>query len=210
MGNILYEAVVLDDNDSYERNMKEKEYLDYIEEHIFLVNKCYGMYMLPLLKANNISTLISDEELKNAITEVGKYIKTHDASKFSDSEFDGYREKYYPTTRELNGDLSYKSNLEERYQECWKHHYETNAHHPEHWLNHEDNTCNDMILEAIVEMICDWEAMSLKFGTSTLKWYENDAKDEKRCFSPKTKEIVEDLLYNVIHNSVSNSPTENV
>jgi len=56
---------------------------------------------------------------------------------------------------------------------------------------------------AIIEMLCDWEAMSLKFGTSTLKWYENDAKDEKAALSPKTKEIVEDLLYNVLHNSIS-------
>ena len=103
-----------------------------------------------------------------------------------------------------DGDLASKSNLEERYQECWKHHYTVNAHHPEHWLDHENNTCTDMTLEAIVEMICDWEAMSLKFGTSTLKWYET-ADDEKRCFSVKTKEIVEDLMYNVIHNSVSNS-----
>ena len=205
MGNILNEtAVVFDDNDSFERNLKEKEYLDYIIDHINNVKKAYEIYMIPLLGANNISSLISDEEFKNAIRTVGETLDTHDASKFSDSEFDGYREKYYPTTRELDGDLAYKSNLEERYQECWKHHYTVNAHHPEHWLDHENNTCTDMTLEAIVEMICDWEAMSLKFGTSTLKWYET-ADDEKRCFSVKTKEIVEDLMYNVIHNSVSNS-----
>ena len=205
MWNILNEtAIVLDDNDSYERNLKEQEYLDYINEHIGNVHKAYELYMIPLLEANNISTLISDEELKAAISHLGEYIDTHDASKFSDSEFDGYREKYYPTTRELDGDLAYKSNLEERYQECWKHHYTVNAHHPEHWVNHDNDTREDMTLEAIMEMICDWEAMSLKFGTSTLKWYE-EAEYEKSCFSSKTKEIVEDLMYNVIHNSVSNS-----
>ena len=203
MGTILNEATIFADNDSYERNMKEKEYLDYINEHINFVIESFNRYMVPLLSMNNISTLISDEDLKNAIKNVGETINTHDASKFSDSEFDGYREKYYPTTRELNGDLSYKSNLEERYQECWKHHYQTNVHHPEHWVDHKNNICQDMSLEAIIEMICDWEAMSLKFGTSTLKWYENNADNEKKCFSPKTKEIVEDLLYNVIHNSVN-------
>ena len=56
-----------------------------------------------------------------------------------------------------------------------------------------------MSLDAIIEMICDWEAMSDKFNTNTLQWYEKDAKDEKACFSPKTKIIVEDILYNLIH-----------
>ena len=116
MGNILNEtAVVFDDNDSFERNLKEKEYLDYIIDHINNVKKAYEIYMIPLLSANNISSLISDEEFKNAIRTVGEILDTHDASKFSDSEFDGYREKYYPTTRELDGDLASKSNLEERY-----------------------------------------------------------------------------------------------
>ena len=40
MGNILNEtAVVFDDNDSFERNLKEKEYLDYIIDHINNVKK---------------------------------------------------------------------------------------------------------------------------------------------------------------------------
>lgn len=203
MGEILNEtAIIFDDNDSYERNIKEKIYLDYIKDHINKVKECFNMYMVPPLTMNNISALISDDELKYAINKVGEVIDTHDASKFSDSEFDGYRLKYHPTTRELNGDESFKNDVDERFTECWKHHYETNAHHPEHWLDHENNTCKDMSLDAIVEMICDWEAMSLKFGTSVLEWYENNAEDEKKCLSNKTKAIVEDLLYNVIHNSL--------
>ncbi len=203
MGEILTEtAIIFDDNDSYERNLKEQEYLNYIREHITNVKKAFELYMIPLLSMNNISTLISDEELKNAIQAVGEAIDTHDASKFSDTEFDGYRLKWYPTTRELDGDIGFKNDVEERYADCWKHHYETNAHHPEHWLDHDNKTCRDMTLDAIVEMLCDWESMSLKFGTSCIDWYETDAEDEKKCFSGKTKEIVEDLLYNVLHNSL--------
>ena len=56
-----------------------------------------------------------------------------------------------------------------------------------------------MTLDAIIEMLCDWEGMSLKFGTSTLSWYEKDAKDEKAALSPNSKAIVEELLYNVLH-----------
>lgn len=206
MGIVLKEtSIIFNDNDAMERTKKEQEYLNYIIEHINFVIDSYKMYMLPLLDKTNITHLISDEEIKESILRVGDAIETHDASKFSDSEFDGYRAKYHPTTRELEGDDIYKGAVDERYQECWEHHYKINAHHPEHWLNHEDNTCRDMSLDAIIEMLCDWEAMSLKFGTSTLEWYKNDATDEKRCFSLKTKELVEELLFNVLHNTTESN-----
>ena len=57
-----------------------------------------------------------------------------------------------------------------------------------------------MSLRAIVEMICDWEAMGMKFNSDTIKWYESDdSKDERESMSTRTKQIVEDLLYNVLH-----------
>jgi hypothetical protein len=198
---ILEDTIITDNNDSYERNLKDQEYLEYIKDHIAKVIECYNKYMVPLLDKNNISTLVSDEELKDAIIRVGKTIDTHDASKFSDSEFEAYRLKWYPATRELSSDIINTNEREDLYNDAWEHHYKVNAHHPHHWYNSETNTCTDMTLDAIVEMLCDWEAMSLKFNTSTLEWYENDAEDEKKCFTAKTKQIVEDLLYNVLHNS---------
>ena len=194
------------EDDSNERIKKEQEYLDYIKDHINNVKKAYKLYMTPLLKMNNISTLVSDEELKKSIIKLFPLIDTHDASKFSDSEFDGYRRKWYQTKAEEakeKEDINYKQLVEDRYEECWQHHYKTNMHHPKYWYNSETKTSTDMSLDAIIEMLCDWESMSLKFGTSTLEWYKNDAKDEKEVLSPKTKEIVEDLLYNVLHNTVS-------
>jgi hypothetical protein len=68
-----------------------------------------------------------------------------------------------------------------------------------HWVDPETKIPRDMSLRAILEMICDWEAMGLKFKSDTLNWYENDAKDEKAAMSTNTKQIVEELLYNVIH-----------
>ena len=56
-----------------------------------------------------------------------------------------------------------------------------------------------MSLKAIIEMICDWESMALKFDSDTIKWYEEEAEDEKKCMSTNTKQIVEELLYNVLH-----------
>lgn len=208
MGFILTENSLITniEDDSAARLDKEQEYLDYINEHINFVNKAFEMYIIPLLNMTNISNLISDEELKNTIRNLQPLIPTHDASKFSDAEFDGYRMRWYPTVAEeakQKEDQELQNTIRERYEKCWEHHYTVNAHHPKHWVDPETGIPKDATLDAIIEMICDWEAMSLKFGTSTLKWYENDAKDEKSAMSAKTKEIVEDLMYNVIHNTIS-------
>lgn len=204
MGTIINEDAIVynfdGNNDSLERNQKEQEYLEYIKQHIGLVKRAFVMYFAPLYIKNNISTLISDEELHQAIFDLAKIINTHDASKFGDAEFDGYRAKYYPTTKELAGDDAYKGAVEERYAECWKHHYTTNDHHPKYWVNQDSKIARDMSLRAIVEMICDWEAMGMKFNSDTIKWYESDdSKDERESMSTRTKQIVEDLLYNVLH-----------
>lgn len=210
MGLIINENSLITqiEDDSAARLNKEQEYLDYINDHINNVNKAFELYMLPILNMTNISTLISDEELKEAIRNLQSLIPTHDASKFSDAEFDGYRMRWHPTAAELakqKEDPELQYTVRERYEKCWEHHYTTNGHHPKHWLDPETGISKDMTLDAIVEMLCDWEGMSLKFGTSTLKWYEEKATDEKAALSPKTKQIVEDLLYNVLHNSVSKS-----
>lgn len=212
MGNILSineNALILDDNDAMERNKKEEEYLKYINDHIANVKKAFMMYIAPLYKVNQISQLTSDEDLKKAIIQVYKRVDNHDASKFSDREFDAYRAKWYPTEKEKNYDDNYIANMEERYNEAWKHHYTANPHHPRHWVDSATGTPRDMSLDAIIEMICDWMAMGMYYNTSTLDWYENQADDDKKCLSPATKQIVEDLLYNVIHNTqekVNNVP----
>lgn len=209
MGIVLKEnALILDDNDATERNAKEQEYLDYINTHIGNVRKAFMMYIAPLVKCNHISDLISDEELKKAIAMVYQRLDQHDASKFSDSEFDGYRAKWYPTEREKNYDQDFLNTMEDRYEEAWKHHYQNNPHHPKHWVDPETGVPRDMSLDAIIEMICDIASFSLTQGSSTLEWWENDAEDEKKCLSPKSKQIIEDLLYNVIFNTQENQTNE--
>lgn len=125
---------------------QEEAYMSYINEHVTFVQQSY--YELFVNKEIHIDS-ISDEELRNAIMEIEEAIKVHDASKFSDDEFNAYRAKYNPI---------------------------------------------DMSLGAIIHMICDWEAMSKKFKTNTLEWYETQADEEKACMTEHSRIILEELL----------------
>ena len=200
MGQIITETTFLSDEfDNLEKTKKDEEYLEYIKDHILNVKRSFVNYMIPLLKKNNISSMISDEDLKAAIIKAAESVQHHDDSKFGDDEFDGYRARWYPTQKEKNGDQEYQDLIRAEYDKAWEHHYTVNAHHPLHWVDPKTKIAKDMTLDAIIEMLCDWEGMSLKFGTSTLSWYEKDAKDEKATLSPNSKAIVEELLYNVLH-----------
>lgn len=199
MGIILESDSILNTGDSGERNKKQKEYYDYIVGHIDNVRKCYELYFRPLLAKTSICNSVSDEELKQAIITCDEIIKTHDDSKFGEDEFDAYRVKYYPTKEEENLDDYTKKDIEEKSEQAWKHHYQNNDHHPMYWVDEKTGEIKDMSLEAIIHMLCDWEAMSIYHGGDPLEWYNNKADKEKSCMSPKTKDIVEELLFNVLH-----------
>lgn len=47
---------------------------------------------------------------------------------------------------------------------------------------------------AILHMICDWEAMSIRLKSSTPDWYIKYAVDERKDLNPQTRVIVEELL----------------
>lgn len=205
MGRIILEdSTIFNNDDSYERIRKEKEYLNYITEHINFVKRAYVEYMVPLLDKTCISQLISDNDLKDAIEKLSLTIETHDASKFSDSEFDGYRMKYYPTVSEstrASEDTDFAQTMEDRYNDCWEHHYQTNEHHPEYWYDFENKVAKDMRLQAIIEMLCDWGAMSLKFNSRMLDWWEKDPggrEEKEKIMSENTIKLVDELMYNVL------------
>lgn len=195
MGNIINESGEISNSDeSRERNKKEQEYLEYIADHVGNVQKAYQLLFVPLLENPNINLEnISDQILKDAIAVVGKNIIIHDESKYSDEEFVPYREKYFQTTKESQMGEEYQKIIEERLEVAWKHHYSVNTHHPAYWVDDQGNKV-DMSLEAIIEMICDWEAMSIKFGSNTLEWYNTQADKEKEAMTEKTKEILENLF----------------
>ena len=201
MGIIIKEsAVVTDDVETLERLNREKEYYDYIQKHVANVKAALVRYFIPLLQLTNVSKFVSDEDLFKAIKTVYDRVDSHDSSKYMDNEFDAYRAKYYPTENESKGDSNYIALVDDRYQDAWKHHYTNNRHHPEYWVDSETGAPRDMELDAIIEMISDWEACSTMFGTNTAEWYKTQAShDEQKAMTQHTRDIVEDLLFNVLH-----------
>ena len=178
-------------SDRSELNDKKVEYRRYIDEHISNVRKAFETRFIPLLSDPEVG-----EDLKEAINKASLIIPYHDQSKYMPIEFDGYRAHFYPTSSEKN-DKTFEERSKKLYDAAWDHHHKHNPHHPLNWC--EDGIKRDMPYEYIIEMICDWIAMSYKFGDSTIKWYETEADDEKKCFTEETKKVVEYLLYEKIN-----------
>ena len=107
-------------------------------------------------------------------------IKEHDASKFSEEEFEPYAQKWFNNSGKT---------LE--YEAAWTHHWMHNEHHPEFWLGEHMPYIN------ILEMICHWGSFSIKSGNfrELSDFYYNKAKDdEEKNLSDATKEIIEEIL----------------
>lgn len=201
MGNIITESVeeLIDKDESLEKNKKQKEYIDYIENHRLNVQKAFNLFFLPLLdKENLLLNTVSDEELKEGIKKCAVNIIDHDASKYSDDEFDGYREKYYPTSRE-KADEDFQEKVNERSEKAWESHYHNNPHHPLYWKDESTGEFKDMQLEYIIEMICDWASFSLDKGDikELYTWYAS-ADKEKSQMTDKTRLITEELMNNFV------------
>ena len=182
---------------------KEREYINYIIEHI---NNVYNVYETLFEDGKRyLPTGITEEEYNNAIENIKQEVKEHDKSKFGEEEFDAYRINFYPTKKEkekMDSDIDFFNEVKNNFQNAFKHHYTVNDHHPQHFII--DKEITDMPLECIIHMICDWCAMSLKFENklSPVEWYNTKAKDEKASMSTKTKQIVDEMLFLIFNEEI--------
>ena len=110
----------------------------------------------------------TEETFDHFIEILDQQIQAHDTSKYKDAEWDGYRKNFYPI------DDSEKKDNQADFDFAWKHHYENNMHHWDFWYH--SGIVNEMTLAYVVEMCCDWIAMSMKFGGTADNWYENNKK----------------------------------
>lgn len=156
-----------------EKEIKEKEYLEYINEHIRNVRIACTKYGERLAKTLNIS----EREL-NAIA------ARHDESKYYEEEFEGYRQWFFPCSNETKD--------KKLFDKAWEHHYTVNKHHPEFWMDTYNNEPEDMPPIYIAEMLLDWEAMSMKFNNNTYDYYMKEK--DKKPFSENTKKILDEVI----------------
>lgn len=86
---------------------------------------------------------------------------THDLSKFSPLEFFAY----------ANHDFS-SDKYDEKFERAWVHHQKRNKHHWNYWVvDAYKRKAIRMPTKYVKQMVCDWRAMSRKFGGSTAEYY---------------------------------------
>ena len=159
------------------RLQKEQEYISYIKEHIENIQKA--------------KLIVKDKwmigtELEELIPEFEVACMSHDASKYSQDEFDAYRRHFHPINDEE------KKNSKKDFDKAWEHHYMNNKHHWNYWVDRSVGVADRMPMVYILEMMADWIAMSLKFHSSLYEWYYK--KKEEIIFHPDTKAIVDRMV----------------
>lgn len=146
---------------------------NYVYKHKKYVKMSFDLLMPEIIKEFNLT----DSQQK----EIEQQIEVHDNSKFDEDELEPYANYFFgDRTDEAIKEFKKASTL----------HKSKNPHHPEYWLDREQ----EMPLNFVIEMVCDWWAFSLAQNspTETLKWYE--ANKQKLNLPAKTTEQVEKML----------------
>ena len=113
-------------------------------------------------------------ETQKHIESVRKYIRfmidkidnrgvKHDASKLESPEVEVFAENTLQLSSLSYGSQEYQNSLDAM-KPALEHHYASNRHHPEHFVN----GVNDMTLVDIIEMFCDWKASTLRHNDGNL------------------------------------------
>ena len=152
-----------------------KAYTEYIVAHRENVKKAYDW-----LKSHKI--------IKGNLE---KQIMQHDASKYSDEEYDAYDKYFYgkEKTEKVESDFNY----------AWLHHIHENPHHWQYWvLKHDDEPeeALEMPENYVYEMICDWWSFSFKIDKldEIFSWYNQH---KGMVLHANTRKLVEEILENI-------------
>jgi hypothetical protein len=141
------------------------------------VNDCPSTVSTEATVAEDVTKMTIAEcqvETQKHIENVRKYVRflidkldirgvKHDASKLETPEVELFAEHTNQLAGMTYGSEEYKSSLE-ALKPALDHHYASNRHHPEHFLN----GVNDMTLIDLAEMFCDWKASTLRHNDGNL------------------------------------------
>ena len=139
--------------------MDRYEYLnsDLIEHKKYILDSCHKMSKY-LYK--NGQEELSRELLKRAFV--------HDDSKLNDEELKNFLELKIKDKPFINANSMLNEYEKERIQIHWK----NNRHHPEYF-----DDIRDMEEIDIIEMVCDWYARSMQYGTDIIEFAETRQKN---------------------------------
>jgi hypothetical protein len=162
-----------------EIDIKFREYLDYIKEHRELVKKAFSI-VHEVIKA----------EVEYDYETMEMLIEQHDLSKYSAEEFTQYKAKFYPTKVEKENE----EYLEDDFNKAWEHHKKYNFHHME--------TINECVSERmrfcyLIEMLCDWLAMSMKFKNDFRKYFTENIEEIKTHLTEEQIYLIE-YIHNLL------------
>ena len=157
--------------------MSEK-YEAYLADHISNVNRAFEWMLV------NMPELFNSYDAEV----LGEQISNHDASKFTDEEYDAY-DDYFNSER--------TQEVKDAFDYAWLHHQRNNPHHWQHWLLREDDgdmKALEMPEQYVYEMIADWWAFSWAKDNlyEIFKWYFDNKK--KMLLHKNTQKLVEDIL----------------
>lgn len=157
-----------------------KNYFDYVVKHAENVRMVWEK-LWKLVDGIGIDYWIEDFEFFT----INGNIEYHDVSKFSAQEFWGYAQYFYPENgREKNKNA---------FDFSWNHHQKHNPHHWEYWLMYENGkiAAKRIPFSYLIEMLCDWGAMSYKFKNLPSEWY---SKQTHILIHEKSKLLIERWL----------------
>lgn len=157
-------------------------YDTYLDEHVSSVVLAYNWLVEHL-----------SDEIGNDILDGASWNVTygHDASKYSDEEYDAYDAFFYGPNQ--------SAAVKEAFDYAWLHHIHNNPHHWQHWVLINDEKKEGIIaLEMpkvyVIEMICDWWSFSFRAGDlyEIFSWYKDH--EPGMILHKETKKYVEWLL----------------
>lgn len=138
--------------------LSQKQYKEYIDTHIKNVELAFNEYGEKLCAIADVD-----------IFKLKSNVEVHDRSKYSEQEFDGYRQWFYPAEGERKSKVIF--------DKAWLHHLRFNKHHPEYWSYADDNNIvhiDPMEPLYVVEMLLDWTAMGMSKGNSSYSYWQTN------------------------------------
>lgn len=183
---LVYSTIMADPTISKEQKQCETDCKKYTDEHIATVKKVWEDIKLRYDCMDRIYSELLDKDQQQKecfISGVDQQILHHDMSKYSVDEWEFYRRNFNPVNDEE------KENNRADFEKAWEHHYTNNLHHWNWWALH--NKQDKMSLNFVIEMCCDWIAMSIKFGGDALTWYKSQ---KNIILGNHQKKFVEEFL----------------